>query len=299
KKDLDPAMDYLINANSQGVMCRRVIVETFFGSNPDKDVNHTMCDPSHPQGCVQCVLTMLLVCCDLHNPTAFSFLNILPSVTIKNTAHSHLSKYTMDERELALCDTLEDWREAKAVTKLGSTHVMDFGTGFIFPSPMIDCIVNSTHHLKLWMINDLRKETHWSGVGLYSIEVLAIVHHIIPQPSDMPALVRMPVPACAALQLCPQVQLPAVVASTFTSKVRKNRCLACGLSGHNHKLCFFYLTLSLLTVAQVAVVHVCSTWVTLERKMKLSRTTCYCYKIPSFLPLTMSHLCFGPMPHSL
>ncbi|KAI6006039.1 P-loop containing nucleoside triphosphate hydrolase protein [Pisolithus albus] len=38
KKDLEPAMDYLINANFRGVMCRRVIVGTFFGGDPDKGV---------------------------------------------------------------------------------------------------------------------------------------------------------------------------------------------------------------------------------------------------------------------
>ncbi|KAI6163846.1 hypothetical protein EDD17DRAFT_1434677, partial [Pisolithus thermaeus] len=186
-------------------------------------------------GCVWCILTMPLVCCDLHNPTAFSFLDILPPVTIKNAAHSHLSKYTMDERELVLCDALEDWREAKAVAKLGSTHIMDFGAGFILPSLMIDHIINSTHHFKLWTIEDLWKETHWLGVGLYGTEVLAIIHHIIPQPSDMLALVRMPVPAHSTLQPYPQVQLAAVVASTLTSKARKNRCSACSLSGHNCK----------------------------------------------------------------
>ncbi|KAI5996710.1 hypothetical protein EDD15DRAFT_2124799, partial [Pisolithus albus] len=235
KKDLEPAMDHLINANSRGVTCRRLIVETFFGSNLDKDINHTACEPSHPQGCVRCVLTTPLVCCDLHNPTAFSFVDILPPVTIKNAARSHLSKYTMDERELALCDALEDWREAKAVAKLGSVRVMDFGAGFILPSPMIDRIIDSAHHLKLRMIDDLRKETHWSGVGLYGTEVLSIVHRIIPQPSDMPALTRMPVSARPALQPRPQVQSPPIVASAFTSEVRKNRCSACGLSGHNRR----------------------------------------------------------------
>ncbi|KAI6041686.1 hypothetical protein EDC04DRAFT_2892741 [Pisolithus marmoratus] len=245
KKDLDPAMDYLINANFQGVMCQWVIVEMFFGSNPDKGVvnNHTTCDPSCLQGCARCVLTRPPVCCDLHNPTAFSFVDILPPATVKNATHSHLSKYTMDKRELALCDALEAWREAKAVAKLGSARIMDFGSGFILPSPTIDHIINSTHHLKLQMIDDLWKETHWLGVGLYGTKVLAIVHHIIPQPSDVPVLMRMPIPACPALQPCSQVQLPAslngnTVASTSTLKARKNQCSACGLSGHNHKLHF-------------------------------------------------------------
>ncbi|KAI6025463.1 hypothetical protein EDC04DRAFT_2554987, partial [Pisolithus marmoratus] len=202
--------------------------------------NHTACDPSHPQGCVWCILTRPLVCCDLHDPTAFLFVNTPPPTTVKNATHSHLSKYTMDEREVALCDALEDWKEAKVVTKLGSAHVMDIGPGFILPSPMIDHTIDSAHHLKLQMIDDLWKETHWSGAGLYGAEVLAIIHCIIPQPSDMPALMRMHIPACPTLQPCPQVQVPASlngsVASASTSEVRKNRCSACSLSGHNHKL---------------------------------------------------------------
>ncbi|KAI6137287.1 hypothetical protein F5141DRAFT_996289 [Pisolithus sp. B1] len=135
---------------------------------------------------------------------------------------------------------LEDWREAKAVAKLGNACVMDVSPELILLSSMIDCIVNSAHHLKLWMIDDLWKGTHWSGVGLYGAEVLAIIHHIIPQPSDMPLLMRVPIPACSTLQPNPQVQAPASligsVASTSTSEVRKNKCSACGLSGHNCKL---------------------------------------------------------------
>ncbi|KAI6013021.1 hypothetical protein EDC04DRAFT_2579617 [Pisolithus marmoratus] len=119
---------------------------------------------------------------------------------------------------------LEDWREAKAVAKLGCARTMDFGARFILPSPMIDCIVNSAHHLMLQMIDDLQKETHWSG------------------PSDMPALMRAPVPQAAhpTLQPHPQAQAAASlnsgVASASTSEVRKNRCSACSLSGHNCKL---------------------------------------------------------------
>ncbi|KAI6041716.1 hypothetical protein EDC04DRAFT_2554455, partial [Pisolithus marmoratus] len=202
--------------------------------------NHIVCDPSRPQGCVQSVLTKPLMCCDLHSPAAFSFVDMPPPTTVKNAACSHLSKYTMDEREVALCDALEDWREAKAVAKLGSDCVMDFSPGFILPSLMIDHIVNSAHHLKLQTINNLWKETHWSGVGLYGTEVLAIIHCIIPQLSDIPMLMRMPIPACPTLQPCPQVQahasLNGSVVSASMSEVRKNRCLACGLSGHNHKL---------------------------------------------------------------
>ncbi|KAI6035835.1 hypothetical protein EDC04DRAFT_2604828 [Pisolithus marmoratus] len=219
KRDLDPVMDYLINANSQGLTCQQVIIETFFGSNLDKGVG----EPSICQ-------TIPLVCCDLHDPTAFLFVNTPPPTTVKNATHSHLSKYTMDEREVALCDALEDWREAKVVTKLGSAHVMDISPGFILPSPMIDHIIDSAHHLKLQTINDLQKETHWSGAGLYGAEVLAIIHCIIPQPSDMPALMRMHVPACPALQPHPQVQVPASldgsVASTSVSEsLRMQSCM--------------------------------------------------------------------------
>ncbi|KAI5996090.1 hypothetical protein EDC04DRAFT_2909964 [Pisolithus marmoratus] len=143
KRDLDP-----------------VIIETFFGSNLDKGVGEpSICQtiwiitphviPLALKAVYGAFSTRPLVCCDLHDPTAFSFVDTPPPTTVKNATCSHLSKYTMDEREVALCDALEDWREAKVVTKLGSAHVMDIGPGFILPSPMIDHIVDSAHHLKL------------------------------------------------------------------------------------------------------------------------------------------------------
>ncbi|KIO02947.1 hypothetical protein M404DRAFT_146915 [Pisolithus tinctorius Marx 270] len=202
RKELDPAMDCLIIAGSQGVMCQQVMIVTCFDNSNtgNKEYSHVACDPDCSDGCVWCVPTKPHVCCDLHNPSAFIFVDVLPPSPPRNPAHSHLSKYSMETRELALCDALEDWREGKVIVKLGVAHVNDYGPGFILLSPMIDHIIDSVHHLKLWTINDLWRETCWSGVGLYGAEVLAIVHQIIPQLHDGPLLMRMPIVPHAALQ---------------------------------------------------------------------------------------------------
>ncbi|KAI5993423.1 hypothetical protein EDD15DRAFT_2166922, partial [Pisolithus albus] len=193
------------------------------------EYGHMACDPYRKEGCVQCIPTQPLVCCDIHNAIAFTFVDTPPSAASRNPARSHLMKYAMGTRELALLDALEDWRVAKAVTKLGAARVNDYGPSFILPSPTVDRIVDSAHHLKLRTIDDLRRETRWSGVGLYGAEILAIVDRIIPQPHDRPALTRMPASACPALQSRSGIQLPDGSAISSISDIKRNKCSACGL----------------------------------------------------------------------
>ena len=55
----------------------------------------------------------------------------------------------MEQKELDLCNALEDWRVMKAVEERGEACTMDYRPGFILPTMTIDRIVDSAHHLKL------------------------------------------------------------------------------------------------------------------------------------------------------
>ena len=61
----------------------------------------------------------------------------------------------MEQKELDLCNALEDWRVMKAVEERGKACTMDYGPGFILPTMTIDGIVDSAHHLKLRTVEDL------------------------------------------------------------------------------------------------------------------------------------------------
>ncbi|KAF8546528.1 hypothetical protein OG21DRAFT_1426780, partial [Imleria badia] len=124
------------------------------------EYNHTACDPSHSEGCLRCSPTNPPICCDLDHHSQFVAFNApIPSALPKNATRSHLSKYKMEQKELDLCDALEDWRVAKAVEERGEACTMDYRPGFILLTTTIDQIVDSTYYLKLRTVEDLRKET--------------------------------------------------------------------------------------------------------------------------------------------
>ena len=151
------------------------------------------CDPSHTEGCVCCTPTKPSICYDLDNPSLFTDIDTpIPPISIKNPTHSHLSKYKMEQKKIELCNVLEKWRLGKAVEEYGKACVMDFGPGMVLPTALLDQIVNCTHHLKLQTIDDLCKETRWSGMALYDTEVLAVVNKFIPQPQNIVMLTRAP-----------------------------------------------------------------------------------------------------------
>ena len=158
----------------------------------------------------------------------------------------------MEKKELDLCDALEDWREAKAVSERGAAYMMDYGAGFILPTTTLDRIVDCAHQLKLRTTDDLRRETCWSGAALYGEEVLAIVNRLIPQPSNLPLLIQTPLPSPwpvsrphsqSRVQSTSHPQTP----PTSASGVKKNKCSACGLPGHNSMLFPLSINPSFLT----------------------------------------------------
>lgn len=147
----------------------------------------------------------------------------------------------MGQKELELCNALEEWRLGKVVEEYGKACAMDYGPGAVLPTALLDQIVDCAHHLKLRTIDDLRKETRWSSTALYGVEVLAVVNKFIPQPQSVVTLTRAPLMARPVSQPQPHPNVQhhnAGLASSASSSGVTKKCSACGLPGHNSKSCF-------------------------------------------------------------
>ncbi|KIK18680.1 hypothetical protein PISMIDRAFT_14176 [Pisolithus microcarpus 441] len=100
------------------------------------------------------------VCCDIHDPSAFSsFDSLLPKPT-HAPQRSHLLKYTKDKYDCKLEEALLDWHEEKTVAIYGWACLNDHGT-IVMTGTMLDRIVDSAHHHKIQTCQDLRRETGW------------------------------------------------------------------------------------------------------------------------------------------
>ena len=123
-----------------------------------------MCDPSRPEGCLCCSPTKPPVCCDLDHHSQFMAFNApIPPAQPKNAACSHLAKYKMEQKELNLCDALEDWREGKAVEERGKACAMNYGPGFILPTTQLTrlLIVLTTSSYE-WLKTFKRRRIGWA-----------------------------------------------------------------------------------------------------------------------------------------
>ncbi|KAF8448775.1 hypothetical protein L210DRAFT_3388132 [Boletus edulis BED1] len=239
RRDLDPAMDCLINAHLRpGFLCRRRVFDLHFDNAASTD--HRGCDPSN-KDCQRCAPTSPSLCCDIHHPDASTFIQITSSSS-KAPTRSRLTKFTMGPKEFELSEALEDWRERKMEQVHGKTHLNDIGPAIIMPDGVLDRIVDSAHFFKIKTVDDLSRETRWSKASQYGAEVITIIHTTIPLPTPSAVFVTMPLQPRQALQLAaplfPPDAMPTVVPSddvTATTAGKKNKCSACGVEGHNSK----------------------------------------------------------------
>ncbi|KAG2743437.1 hypothetical protein P692DRAFT_201723562 [Suillus brevipes Sb2] len=243
-------MDCLINAHLRNtIQCRRRVFRVHFDNASAGENNvmilcimdrfvytlftepdHLACDPSRPEGCLRCAPALPETCCDIHHPHAFSFydttITLAPS---KVPYRSHLTKHEMGPKEHELCDSLEDWREAATRRIYGDSHLNDYGPSLVMPDSVLDRIVGCAHYQKIVTIDDLRKETRWSGVDQFGGDVIAVIHSIIP--------VSVPVPVFTSNPLQPALPRQSVnnTSSNTQANRKQSRCSACNLEGHNSK----------------------------------------------------------------
>ncbi|KAG2343221.1 hypothetical protein BDR05DRAFT_884945 [Suillus weaverae] len=188
-RELDPAMDCLINAHLQDtILCRRRVFCVHF-DDTSAAPDHLACDPSLPQGCLRCAPVPPKICCDIHHPNTFLFFDTIIPTLPKGPQRSRLPKHsTMGPVGYELCGLLEDWREAATRRVYGDSNLRDYGPGTVMPDSVLDCIVDCAQHHKILTIQDLRKETRWSGSDQFGSDIIAIIHRLFPVPTSAPVL---------------------------------------------------------------------------------------------------------------
>lgn len=135
----------------------------------------------------------------------------------------------MNVNDIALQNSLEDWREKTAIQMYGAANFREYGAGLIMSNTVLDRIVLCGHSKKLKTGADLSQETRWTLATKYAEEILALVHrHTVPTPCA-PAFTHIPLqrvngPSAAGAPIANQ-------ACSLTAK-RTNKCGACGALGH-------------------------------------------------------------------
>ncbi|KAI6000634.1 hypothetical protein EDD15DRAFT_2193205 [Pisolithus albus] len=257
KKDLDPGVDYLINASERsGINCRRKVFDTCF-NNAAAESDHHECNNSEMSGCPRCNIVAPSTCCDIHNPSAFaSFDPHLPKPA-RASPRSRLPKFTKDKYDYKLEGALLDWREDKTVAVYGWACLSDHGA-VVMTSTTLNRIVDCAHHRKIQTLEDLKRETGWMNSDRYGDEVIRLIQqHAAPTTSlliSTPLRLRgtalvseeTATPSSSS-QFTPSSShftppsssshLTAVFSATGDSSnipmKCRSRCSACGQEGHN------------------------------------------------------------------
>ncbi|KAG2148115.1 P-loop containing nucleoside triphosphate hydrolase protein [Suillus clintonianus] len=252
RKELDPPMDCLINAHLRDtIQCRRRVFCVHFDETsaaPD----HFACDPSLPQGCLRCAPVPPETCCDIHHPNAFLFFDAIVPTLPKAPQRSRLPKHTtMGPAGFDLCGSLEDWREAVTRRVYGDSNLCDYGPSLVMPDSVLDRIVDCAQHTKIVTIQDLRKETRWSGSDEFGGDIITIIHRLFPVPASAPVLTLAPLQhQSSSVSVNNSANNNSANNSAnnnatppsnpLQSTARKaSRCSACNIEGHNSRFLLF------------------------------------------------------------
>ncbi|KAG2031717.1 hypothetical protein BDR03DRAFT_875382, partial [Suillus americanus] len=180
KQELDPGMDYLINANKHtGLMCRRKVFDVCF-DNEAADFDHLDCDTEHVVGCSRCLISPPMVCCDIHHPDHFSAYSSPSGEPSLMSCRSCIPKYTKDAPDLALQDALDDWCEQKTILTYGLSQLSDLGPSLVLPNCTLDRIVDCAHHRKITSTLNLKRETGWTDADRFGNEIIALIQRHTP-----------------------------------------------------------------------------------------------------------------------
>ncbi|KAI6097501.1 hypothetical protein F5141DRAFT_1011223, partial [Pisolithus sp. B1] len=240
KVDFDMGTDFLINAKKRtGVMCQRKVFDVCFDNGAAMS-DHHKCNTDNVQGCPHCHIMEPTVCCDIHNPSDFASYNSPNSKVPRVTQHSHLPKYTKDENDYDLEDTLLTWHEEKTVAVYRWACLYDNGP-VVMMNSTLDCIINCTHHQKIQTPQDLKRETVWADNNLYASEVLSLVqrHAALHTSLFISTLLRQDTHMALSITNC--ITVPTVLQptsrgdSSIPVKRRTAKCSACSQEGHNCK----------------------------------------------------------------
>ncbi|KAL4260460.1 hypothetical protein AB1N83_009629 [Pleurotus pulmonarius] len=223
KKELDPVLDDMVNADRRGIGCRRIpILASLENNKADVDV----CDSSHQ--CTRCSPALPSLCCDLHNPAILAEFDVQEEKRHRTSNRSRIApKEKMDPSDLRLQKALEEWRQAKTAAQFSAAHLRDFGPALIMPNKVLDRIVACASAEKLSTPADLERETRWSKATTYGNEILEVIREHAPKPPP-PLFANTPLQRSLSTATGPPLGQ-----DTHSKAPRKQRhCGACGQVGH-------------------------------------------------------------------
>ncbi|KIK79487.1 hypothetical protein PAXRUDRAFT_161202 [Paxillus rubicundulus Ve08.2h10] len=241
KNEVNPWIDYLINAkNHSVVMCQRKVFDVCF-YNDTASSDHLECNTDNADGFLHCNIGAMQppVCCNIHASAEFPpYTSDVPKPpTIPQC--SRIPQYTKGKHNFDLVNTLNDWQEAKTTTIFGWASLNNHGPSLIMPNTTLDHIVNCTHHHKIHTAQDLKQETGWMDTEHFGMEVMAIIQrHALPLPSPF---VSMPLRPTSSNNISITSHLrPPTPSSPISHMIHllnipkwHNKCSACGHEGHN------------------------------------------------------------------
>lgn len=111
---------------------------------------------------------------------------------------------------------LNEWRWKVATEVFGEPFTEDFGCFTFMPDEVLDRICDTAHHDLIISTDTLAKETRWHLAKEYGQSVIDIISKVRP-----------------AINLQPEPQAVAAVATTSGPKPREQTCTSCGQPGHN------------------------------------------------------------------
>ncbi|KAG1723960.1 hypothetical protein EDB19DRAFT_1915826 [Suillus lakei] len=150
--------------------------------NEAADFDHLDCDPEHVVGCPRRLVSQAMVCCNIHHPNHFSTYSSPTDEPSATSRRSCIPKYTQEVSDLALLDALYDWHEEKTISIYGWAHLSDLGPSLVLPNSTLDHIVDCTHHHKIHITLDLKKETGWTDADRFGNDVGNILAAALQRP---------------------------------------------------------------------------------------------------------------------
>lgn len=184
------------------------------------------------------------VCCDLHNPAAFVFLDVPVVKPARQPASSSIPAYQVTETDQMLRLDLEDWRCSETKKVYGKAHLRNLGPGLVMGETVCERIVDCAHFSKIRTIADLEKETKWFGSSELSKAVMDIIRKHYPLPVSAPLPLATPFeppttqsPVTSAMPCAnPMLPLSQMAQNSVPSQAKvprkRPKCSLCHEEGH-------------------------------------------------------------------
>ncbi|TFK71827.1 hypothetical protein BDN72DRAFT_749144, partial [Pluteus cervinus] len=215
-------MDDYINAKTR-MLCRRRVVNTYFGNDSTPKMDHLKCDTVTQTGCQRCQPTDpdTYPCCDRCKLDLAARFDVVREKIPRGPQKSNLKPFTMTPADEALQKRLTSWRHKYGIKCFSRSLIREHGDILFMSDIVLSRIVDAAHYQKLPTVEHLLKELPWNKdyIQEFGSKLLQIIHKDAPV-----AVASTPASGPGPLTGSELAPTPAVV------KVFKPR--SCGKCGH-------------------------------------------------------------------